>query len=165
MGEKSSNLNICHASSLLMRPTFWWGQWCFLSPARANGYFFRQGEKNNEKRPTRIEAEKKSIKRETKRVIRCKACGHEITNHEQKCSIANSHSHTFFNPAGIVYEIGCFKEAAGCQITGQPTTEFSWFTGYWWRFALCSNCQAHLGWLYEKRESTFFGLILANLQQ
>lgn len=95
--------------------------------------------------------------------IRCRACGSVVTRRDEKIAVGGSHCHTFFNPAGIVFELGCFRGAPGCFVTGKASSEFTWFAGYVWRFALCSHCRAHLGWFFERQESTFFGLILTNL--
>jgi hypothetical protein len=40
---------------------------------------------------------------------------------------------------------------------------FTWFAGHVWSFALCRGCKSHLGWFFEKGETTFYGLVLANL--
>lgn len=117
----------------------------------------------------RSSGDKPSVKKDhqkqadSDRAICCKTCGHSITSRNHKKTVGGSHSHTFFNPAGIVYEIGCFKQAPGCHVAGESTAEFSWFSGYLWRFSFCSNCQSHLGWFYEQGESGFFGLILRQL--
>ena len=97
--------------------------------------------------------------------IFCRACGSLVTGRDEKIVVSGSHSHTFFNPAGIVFELGCFRRAPGCRVAGQSTAEFTWFAGYVWRFALCVNCRAHLGWFFEGRDDSFFGLILSSLQQ
>lgn len=95
--------------------------------------------------------------------IRCKACGLAVTEKDHKIGVNGSHSHTFFNPAGIVYELGCFRKAPGCHIAGEASSEFTWFVGHVWRFALCRRCNCHLGWLFEQGENSFYGLILTNL--
>lgn len=97
-------------------------------------------------------------------VLICRTCGHSITSENQRISISGSHSHTFFNPAGIVFELGCFKQAPGCALAGESSAEFSWFPGYLWRVALCSKCGTHLGWQFMSGEMYFYGLIVANLQ-
>ncbi len=97
--------------------------------------------------------------------IFCRACGGVVTDRGQRIAVGGSHTHTFFNPAGIVYELGCFQQAAGCVISGEATAEFTWFVGHLWRFALCRRCQAHLGWFFEMAEKNFFGLILARLRE
>ena len=97
--------------------------------------------------------------------IRCRSCGRVITSLREKTSIDGSHAHTFFNPAGIIFELGCFRQAPGCQLFGEASMEFTWFAGCSWRFALCGGCRAHLGWQYEGREMAFYGLILTKLRQ
>lgn len=97
--------------------------------------------------------------------IYCKVCGRAVTGRDQKIAVNGSHTHTFFNPAGIVYELGCFTTAPGCHSAGEATSEFTWFAGYVWRFALCRQCNSHLGWFFETAESSFFGLILTNLTE
>jgi hypothetical protein len=88
-----------------------------------------------------------------------------VTARDHKIAVNGSHGHTFFNPAGIVYELGCFRKAPGCRIAGERSSEFSWFTGHVWRFALCRSCNAHLGWFFEGSENAFYGLIFANLRE
>jgi len=95
--------------------------------------------------------------------ICCKTCGLPVTSRKQEVSINSSHTHTFFNPAGIVFELGLFKKAPGCMLAGESSFEFTWFAGYSWSFSLCRGCQSHLGWFYSNGENSFFGLILRNL--
>jgi hypothetical protein len=45
---------------------------------------------------------------------------------------------------------------------GGASAEFSWFSGYRWRVALCGRCLGHLGWRFEQGDS-FYGLILDRL--
>ncbi|MCP3889775.1 MAG: hypothetical protein GY702_13005 [Desulfobulbaceae bacterium] len=110
---------------------------------------------------------KETLERRAKslKAIYCKMCGTVVTSRDQQLSVNNSHTHTFFNPAGIVFELGCFKKAPGCQIVGDPSSEFTWFAGYLWTLSLCGNCRAHLGWYFEGKEKTFFALILTNLME
>ncbi len=93
-------------------------------------------------------------------VIRCRNCRHRITTADHRKIMNGSHRHIFNNPAGIIFEIGLFDVAEGCAALGRPSMEFTWFSGYAWRFALCGNCGIHLGWLYTGAEGGFFGLIL-----
>ena len=88
-----------------------------------------------------------------------------VTGRDKKIQVSGSHEHTFFNPAGIVFELGCFSAAPGCHRAGRATSDFTWFAGYVWRFALCRNCNSHLGWFFEMGEHSFFGLILAHLKE
>jgi hypothetical protein len=98
-----------------------------------------------------------------KKALICKFCGHEITSRAESFAMNGSHTHTFINPAGISYRIGCFKTAKGCVVAGESTTEYTWFPGHAWRYAVCGQCVAHLGWYYSAGGRGFFGLILENL--
>ena len=98
--------------------------------------------------------------------IRCRFCAHTVTRPSHRIEINGRHHHTFNNPSGHLFDIGCFSMAEGCVAKGQPTLEFTWFTGCSWRFALCANCHAHLGWLYQSMsERSFYGLILNHLSE
>jgi hypothetical protein len=103
---------------------------------------------------------------EEEKAIVCAQCRHSITSTAQRIEINGMHQHTFFNPYGIIYEIGCFQSAQGCGHVGPTTDEFSWFPGYGWRIAVCSSCLTHLGWLYSAPDKeSFHGLILDHLLQ
>jgi hypothetical protein len=94
----------------------------------------------------------------------CRQCLQVITHASEQIAVAGSHQHTFANPHGIVFEIGCFRTAEGCGYVGPPTDEFSWFNGFMWRVAVCSACLTHLGWLFTSSGSNrFTGLILDRL--
>jgi hypothetical protein len=95
--------------------------------------------------------------------ILCKLCGHRITTSSASIAVGNSHLHTFANPAGLLFDIGCFKSAPGCLNTGPFTHEFSWFKGYKWRISVCESCHAHIGWMFGSANHIFFGLILDRL--
>ena len=95
----------------------------------------------------------------------CASCSHWITAKDWQISIKDGHEHTVFNPAGIVFHIGCFRDAPGCWATGKPSSDFSWFPGYRWRLALCEGCGKHMGWLFTGSGPipAFYGLILNRL--
>ena len=96
--------------------------------------------------------------------ILCRICSHRVTSHEEMLEKSGRHVHTFKNPTGITYTIGCFKNAPGCVSLGTATDEFTWFTGYLWNFAVCSRCFSHLGWFYQSPGGdSFYGLILNQL--
>ncbi len=95
--------------------------------------------------------------------IFCCNCNSIITNYKFQISKNGAHKHTFPNPHGIVFEIGCFRDAPGCAAIDEPSNDFSWFSGYNWRIAVCSNCSNHLGWLFTSSENIFFGLILEKI--
>lgn len=96
-------------------------------------------------------------------VILCANCRSKITSAKQRIEIYGDHHHVFANPSGIVFDIGCFSLAPGCANHGIPTSEFTWFSGFAWRFSICGKCHLHLGWHYTGGSESFYGLILANL--
>lgn len=94
----------------------------------------------------------------------CRNCLQIITSPAERILVQGSHKHTFANPQGIIYEIGCFRNANGCSYAGVPTDEYTWFRGFRWKVALCGGCLTHLGWLFISTSSvTFNGLILNRL--
>ncbi|MEO5336027.1 MAG: cereblon family protein [Magnetospirillum sp. WYHS-4] len=95
----------------------------------------------------------------------CAACGREVTRGRWRVTVQEDHEHTFFNPAGMVFRIGCFREAPGASPQGEPSTRFTWFRGYRWRIAVCGGCREHLGWLFTGvgEPPAFFALILGKL--
>jgi hypothetical protein len=99
------------------------------------------------------------------RALVCAACGNPITDEESRIVMAGSHEHTFVNPGGFAYTIGCFSNAPGCVPRGAPDDMFSWFPGWSWQVATCGSCRAHVGWLYRNAGEAFHGLILAALRE
>ena len=95
--------------------------------------------------------------------VLCRICKYNISSIDDMIEVNGSHQHTFKNPVGIVYRIRCFSSASGCMLIGAPTTDNTWFPGFSWNFALCSQCFSHLGWFYQSVQMTFFGLILENI--
>jgi hypothetical protein len=96
--------------------------------------------------------------------ILCRECLHAITRPTERISIQGQHYHTFANPHGIVFEIGCFRNAPGCGYIGAATDEFTWFAGHRWRVCVCAACLSHLGWLFAAPSGdAFHGLILDRL--
>lgn len=90
----------------------------------------------------------------------CKNCRQRLSRPSHRAHIQGSHTHTFANPSGIVYEIACFQSARGCGFIGSPSTEFAWFAGYSWRITICADCQIHLGWSFSAaNKDGFFGFI------
>ncbi len=96
--------------------------------------------------------------------ILCGSCRHAVTSRAASIEVNRSHEHTFYNPTGVVFRIGCFSMAKGCLTVGEPTLEFTWFPGFSWTYAHCGKCHIHLGWLFaSEQEGSFFGLILNKL--
>ena len=98
----------------------------------------------------------------------CSACGERITSVRDRVEMNGNHAHTFTNPHGFTFDIGCFRSAPGCRPLGEATEAWTWFHGYAWRVAVCGGCGTHLGWGYERSPADadaagFFGLILDRL--
>ena len=102
---------------------------------------------------------------EEERSVLCKACGHRVTSSSQAVEVEGKHRHTFFNPAGILFEIGCFEMAPGAEVWGEISTLFAWFPGFGWRYVNCAGCHNHIGWLFLSGESSFYGLVLNRLTE
>jgi hypothetical protein len=97
------------------------------------------------------------------RVYWCAECRTPVASESDCIDVGGAYEHTFTNPAGVRFTIGCFRAARGCRVDGEPTLEFTWFAGYAWSYAACTNCGVHLGWYFEAEGARFFGLILARL--
>ena len=90
----------------------------------------------------------------------CKQCQNKITLPNQRIEVAGDFEHTFLNPGGYVFRIGCFQSADGCVSLGVPTSEWTWFEGFEWQVSICRQCNTHLGWYFRSMEDqNFFGLI------
>lgn len=98
------------------------------------------------------------------RFLLCARCGLRVTQEGNRIIVQGNHEHRFFNPHGLIFELGCFDSAPGCAPVGEPTMEFTWFPGHAWQATLCLGCLNHLGWLYASAAARgFFGLILDRL--
>lgn len=96
--------------------------------------------------------------------ILCRDCLHPVTRPADRISVQGRHRHTFANPHGVVYEIGCFRSAPGCGLIGPASDEFTWFAGHHWRVCVCAACLVHLGWRFASTDGEpFYGLILDRL--
>jgi hypothetical protein len=94
-------------------------------------------------------------------VLVCRQCGRHITDERKRVAVDGKHRHTFANPHGHVYDIGCFASAAGCLGVGPSSNEFAWFKGYSWQIVICAGCMTHLGWFFlSSGKHHFFGLIV-----
>ena len=111
-----------------------------------------------------LKKEAKERSPEEEEYILCRQCRQAITKPADRIVMQGSHRHTFANPHGIVFEIGCFKSVRGCGYAGNASDDFSWFAGYSWRVCFCNMCLTHLGWMFSlKGLDTFYGLILDRL--
>jgi hypothetical protein len=100
---------------------------------------------------------------ETEDWLICRACARPVTKDRDRIAVDGRHRHNLFNPAGILFEVGCFAAAPGCRFSGEFTEEFTWFPGHAWRYALCGGCGEHLGWEFRSQDSGFAGLILGKV--
>ncbi len=125
--------------------------WCFVT-------------KSNKKKKESEEVKEETKEKEEKYIL-CRQCENKITLPEQRIEVAGEFEHTFLNPGGQVFHIGCFQSAEGCISLGVPTSDWTWFEGFEWQAALCNQCHIHLGWFYRSmQEMNFFGLILNMLK-
>lgn len=125
----------------------------------------RPAEENKNTTPIRSVAVKdQADEPDAESFILCRQCRQIITRPAERIHVNGGHRHTFANPVGLVFEIGCFRSAMGCAQAGSASDEFTWFAGYSWRLALCTGCLNHLGWSFNSRSGDlFFGLILDHL--
>lgn len=102
-----------------------------------------------------------------KNFIYCATCSNVITSVQERIKVNGNHDQQFTNPYGIQFLVGCFAQALGCDISGGPEVADSWFMGYVWRLASCSQCHIHLGWYFSlpTGDNHFYGLILTNIQE
>ena len=111
-----------------------------------------------------LEKETEEPEPEDEKYIICRQCRQAITRPDDRIAMQGAHRHTFANPHGIVFDIGCFKNVMGCGYAGAASDEFTWFSGYRWQIAVCRGCVTHLGWRFASSGGdSFFGLILQRL--
>lgn len=96
-------------------------------------------------------------------IIICAFCNNHVTDPFKQIMKDDSWYHTFANPYGCVFEIGCFSRAKGCISASASSNEFSWFPGFSWQVGVCNYCATHLGWIFSSESSKFFGLIIEKL--
>ena len=124
----------------------------------------KSGSKSAASGPTAIEEEAPGVESEEQEFIFCRQCRQVITKPDERISRQGAHRHTFANPHGLVFEIGCFRNIQGCGYAGEQTDEFTWFPGYHWRVCFCGMCLTHLGWVFNSKAGDIFhGLIVDRL--
>ena len=99
------------------------------------------------------------------RVLVCAFCTQRVTSRRDRIEVGGGHEHTFLNPLGLVYRIGCFSRAPGVAGIGAHTQEHTWFPGCLWQVVVCRGCAEHLGWSFTGPEVSFFGLIVDRLRE
>ena len=123
-------------------------------------FFISETDKEKKKSP----AVKEEEKEKEEKYILCRQCENKITLPNNRIEIQGDFEHTFLNPGGQIFRIGCFEAADGCIAVGPPTAEWTWFEGFDWQVSICNQCHVHLGWFYRSlKEQNFFGLIIDSL--
>jgi hypothetical protein len=102
------------------------------------------------------------------KVYQCRSCGGLITHSDRLIRIAGTNRHHHVNPAGSECDFHTFLACPGAVALGDATENYSWFSGYDWRMAVCSQCGQHLGWYYEaisrfERPGEFWGILVSNI--
>ncbi len=110
----------------------------------------------------------KDEQEDKKDYIYCAVCSTVIGRRSDRMEVNGSHDHHFTNPYGLLFHVGCFSQALGCEIVGPPQRADTWFMGFQWRIANCADCRRHLGWYFDRivppGGEFFYGLILDRIQ-
>jgi hypothetical protein len=94
------------------------------------------------------------------RRVYCRACAGFVALSQARLSVNGAQEHSFVNPEGLMFRIGCFAEAPGLSPLGEPSSHWTWFTGFSWQAGVCAGCGTHLGWSYRNASLRFVALIL-----
>lgn len=95
--------------------------------------------------------------------LHCRVCQQHITWEDERTIAQGRHLHSFTNPYGVTFALGCFKRCEGCLPEGPASHEWTWFPGFSWQIQRCKGCGLHMGWRYQQDELCFFGLVLKQL--
>jgi hypothetical protein len=82
-----------------------------------------------------------------------------------KTEVNGAHAHTFINPMGLIFRVGCFTQAPGARPIGDESEDWTWFAGFAWQAVLCASCYEHLGWCYRNASAAFVALILDKVDE
>ena len=88
----------------------------------------------------------------------CAWCLNRVASEKDRFFHKGRSEFSFKNPEGARFNIFTFSRTLGCQQTGVPTLEYTWFPGHAWSYCLCDRCRTHLGWYYAG-PNEFAGLI------
>ena len=94
----------------------------------------------------------------------CAWCLNRVAHERDRFQYEGKDEFAFANPVGIRFEIITFGQIVGCEESGSPTLEHTWFAGHAWSFCLCARCGHHLGWFYSGLHD-FAGLIRDRLRR
>jgi hypothetical protein len=95
----------------------------------------------------------------------CARCAEPVTSDAEWMEVGGARQHTFANPHGFFFRIGCFARARALQARGLWSDEWSWFPPCSWQIRVCARCDEHLGWAFRSEARSFFGLILDRLRR
>ena len=96
-------------------------------------------------------------------VLACACCFEPITTEADRVEVGGALEHTFMNPHGFCFRIGCFTSAQALVPEGEWSDEWSWFPPCAWQVQQCARCREHLGWMFRGPGRLFYGLVLARL--
>jgi hypothetical protein len=92
--------------------------------------------------------------------LACRACAAFIAELSSRIEVNGAHAHSFINPAGLIFRVGCLASAPGVLGIGEESDHWSWFSGFSWRAAACCACGEHLGWCFRSSHARFVAVIL-----
>lgn len=92
----------------------------------------------------------------------CRWCHNRVAHEGDRFRYGDKTNFTFHNPEGVRFEIITFSRTLGCEETGLPTIEYTWFPGHAWSYCHCDRCGQHLGWYYTGPHH-FAGLMLERI--
>ncbi|CAH0491674.1 unnamed protein product [Peronospora farinosa] len=109
---------------------------------------------------------------QTQEDIFCFLCGSFLTKTREIFSTTahGAAGGTFVNPGGHVFQVLTLRnvDRARVFVDINRSTEDTWFAGYAWSITHCNSCYQHLGWRFDRVDSTrlpvsFFGFRRAAL--
>lgn len=119
----------------------------------------------DEKRQETLDPKLKDLidagERSKKGYVYCAVCEHVIGHVDDRIEVMGAHQHKMTNPHGFVHHFACYAEAPGVDINGLAIAADTWFPGFSWRLAHCEECSEHLGWVFERTNESFCGLIVS----
>ncbi|KAG6542344.1 hypothetical protein Mapa_016270 [Marchantia paleacea] len=103
--------------------------------------------------------------------LRCKTCSAFIARRSNMLVMsADGPISAYVNAEGYVQETLTLSRAWGLMLRGRPDTTNSWFPGYAWTIAYCSQCELHMGWRFtavkkDLRPKAFWGVRRSQLAE
>ena len=99
-------------------------------------------------------------------ILLCGFCHAPIVRIDDTIPAGGGHQFHYTDPDGLQFQVGCYRQAPGCDIVGRVVAADFWFRGFSRQRAVCGDCNEHLGWHYQRGEQRdFFGLILDKLMR